>query len=174
MLLEWLYVLGHPEPAFPYSVILGRGLAGVFRPPDFVCHLYMDLFILLIAGGFYATAVLFALRYGQTVDNWLYRMLSSLRWAVSINIFALVVGVGMVVLPIHMQWESSEELMRYAKNNDAELYARMGSAAFVGFKVRLWSSLRTQLILANTESVRIPHPPRPPHLRPFIMVLIGY
>ncbi|KAH7698805.1 hypothetical protein AAVH_34097, partial [Aphelenchoides avenae] len=138
MLLEWLYVIGHPEPAFPYSLILGRGLAGVFRPPDFVCHLYMDLFVLLIAAGFYSTSVLFALRHSQTVDNWVYRMLSSVKWAVPFNAFAVVVGLGMVVLPIHMQWESSEELMRFIKQTDTELYGRMSQVAFVGFKTFNW------------------------------------
>ncbi|KAH7720989.1 hypothetical protein AAVH_11456 [Aphelenchoides avenae] len=98
----------------------------------------MALFILLIAAGFYSTAVLFALRYSQTVGNWVYRMLSRLKWAVSFHVFVLIVGLGTVVLPIHMQWESSEELTHYFGNSDSELYKKMNEVAFVGFKNFNW------------------------------------
>lgn len=82
-LLEVMYGLAHPEPLFPYPVLLGRGLAQLHHPKDVYVHFFMDIGIFVGLSVGYFTTAQFLFRFCQSADNWMYRVLSGTRWHVN-------------------------------------------------------------------------------------------
>lgn len=142
--LEWIYAFAHPEPLFPYPVMLGRAIASTIIVPDVLAKLYVDFAIALIICSYYCTMLLFLFRYCQTVDNWCHKLLSYRSYGIGISVVLLMFAFGSIIGPLHSQWGSREEMLAYAREQDTVVYEKMLTSSFVGFVVRtrvLWYSL---------------------------------
>ncbi|KAH7713973.1 hypothetical protein AAVH_18650 [Aphelenchoides avenae] len=131
--LEWIYAFAHPEPLFPYPVMLGRAIASTIIVPDVLAKLYVDFAIALIICSYYCTMLLFLFRYCQTVDNWCHKLLSYRSYGIGISVVLLMFAFGSIIGPLHSQWGSREEMLAYAREQDTVVYEKMLTSSFVGF-----------------------------------------
>ncbi|KAI1697274.1 serpentine type 7TM GPCR chemoreceptor srh domain-containing protein [Ditylenchus destructor] len=114
MLSETLYAFAHPEPLFPFPAAIAGGLAKFLPIGQTFANIYADFSIFIIINSFYSTMVLFVFRYLQTTDSDLMRFLTNPKSAVVCNAAALTFATALIIVPLHFQWTTREELLSLA------------------------------------------------------------
>ncbi|KAH7705708.1 hypothetical protein AAVH_27072, partial [Aphelenchoides avenae] len=75
---------------------------------------------------------MFLFRYCQTVDNVLYRILSSAKTYFVVHIAGIALLGCLTLLPVTTQWASREAALESARNISFELYEEMQGTSFLG------------------------------------------
>lgn len=110
---EMLYGIAHPEPLYPYIMLMSGGLAKNVGLPAVAAVLYVDIVFFLVISVVVSTMFLFTFRYSQTVQSRLADWLSNWKMVVPIVAAILVVCTATIVAPFHVLSYTGERIQKH-------------------------------------------------------------